>query len=76
MVNLTSPNGVPFLASEEALPNLLAVGFKRCEEQAAPKEDIDLTAMTRAQLLEYAAEHGVNVSSRANKATIIAAIEG
>lgn len=76
MVNLTSPNGVPFLASEEALPNLLAVGFKRCEEQAAPKEDIDLTAMTRAQLFEYAAEHGVSVSSRANKATIIAAIDG
>ena len=76
MVNLVSPNGVPFLASDEALANLLAAGFKRYEEPETPSVDVDLTTMTRAQLLEYAAEHGVSVSSRANKATIIAAIEG
>lgn len=36
----------------------------------------DLDAMTKAQLLEYASAHGVEVPTRATKAQIIAAIRG
>lgn len=36
----------------------------------------DLQAMTKAQLLEYAKTQGITVDTRANKAAVIAAIEG
>ena len=39
-------------------------------------EIIDLNAMSKAQLLEYASAHGVEVPTRATKAQIIAAIRG
>lgn len=45
------------------------------EDQTEP-DTVDLSSMTKAQLLEYAAEHGVyGVSDSMTKAEIIAAIE-
>lgn len=43
---------------------------------ASPEDAVDLSAMTKAQLLAYAADHGVSgVSSSMTKARIIEAIE-
>ena len=47
-------------------------------EPSAPSEqaETDLSAMTKAELLEYAQEHGVEVYESWTKAEIVAAIEG
>lgn len=42
--------------------------------QAAP-DAADLGAMTKSQLLAYAGDNGVEVTSRMTKAQIVAAIE-
>lgn len=47
---------------------------EQSEEEAEP--DADLTNMTKAELLEYANENGIEgVDGRMNKATIIEKIE-
>jgi len=45
--------------------------YKKSPEIAAP----DLTSMTRAQLLNLAAEKGIKVSKKANKRDIIQSIQ-
>lgn len=70
MVDLVSPLGVPICASDTAAPALLDAGFRRAQA------DVDLTGMTRDELVEYAESAGVSIGKRATKAQIIAAIEG
>ena len=43
--------------------------------EAAPEPKADLESMTKAELVAYAEEHGVEVAASALKADIIAAIE-
>lgn len=46
------------------------------DEQKGREADVDLSAMTKSQLLEYAAAHGVaGVSSSQTKAVIIEKIK-
>lgn len=45
------------------------------ELEAAADEAVRLSAKTRAELAELAAEHGIKVTSRASKTDILAALE-
>lgn len=39
MIRLISPNGVQFLARDEDAPRLLANGYAKAEQKAAPKPE-------------------------------------
>lgn len=65
-----APEEVPSSGRYEYIPMPLG-DYKKSPEVASP----DLTSMTRAQLLNLAAEKGIKVSKKANKRDIIQSIQ-
>lgn len=74
MIILVRDNIERHVDSEEKAMELQRKGFKRIVAEETPTIDIDFSAMTKAQLLDYAKEHGVEVNPRAKKADILAAL--
>ena len=76
MIILIRDNIERHVDSEEKAMELQRKGFKRIVAEEAPTidADVDFSAMTKAQLLDYAKEHGIEVNPRAKKADILAAL--
>ena len=74
MIILIRDNIERHVDSEEKAMELQRKGFKRIVAEETPTIDVDFSAMTKAQLLDYAKEHGIEVNPRAKKADILAAL--
>ena len=73
MVIMIRENVEIIVDSEEKALEMQKKGFKRLTP-AKTEEKPDFSEMTKAQLLEYAAEHNIEVNPRAKKADILAAL--
>ena len=71
MIIMIRENVEIIVDSEEKAMEKQAEGFRRIFE---PTNEPDLSEMTKAQLIEYAKEHGIEVNPRAKKADILAAL--
>lgn len=71
MIIMIRENVEIIVDSEEKAMKKQAEGFRRISE---PTNEPDLSEMTKAQLIEYAKEHGIEVNPRAKKADILAAL--
>lgn len=74
MIILKRDNVEKIVDSEERAIALEAKGYKRLVTDEPAKEVHDFSEMTKAQLLDYAKEHGIEVNPRAKKADILAAL--
>ena len=64
---------VEIIVDEENVLEMQKKGFKRLTP-AKTEEKPDFSEMTKAQLLDYAAKHNIEVNPRAKKADILAAL--
>lgn len=71
MIILIRDNVEKIVDSEERANALQEKGYVRVKEKEPKK---DFSTMTKAQLLEYAKAHGIEVNPRAKKADILAAL--
>lgn len=62
-----------FVAAEPSTPSTTTDEVEEAPEQA--EEAIDLESMTKAELIAYAEQRGIEVDAKSRKAEIIAAIK-
>lgn len=62
-----------FVSAEPSTPSTTTDEVEETSEQV--EEAIDLESMTKAELVAYAEQHGIEVDAKSRKAEIIAAIK-